>query len=364
MSSFSRFLLPAAGMVLAACIGPAAAQQSTVLPDALAPEGQEACYGRVYDDAHMKAHPQQKVRRIFFLSGHDPVSRPNEEASSELGSDGGYNGFLATTMRGAERPQWVGGWCGGGGDDGGAPGQFGCGMECDRTMALMRFDGKGSLVLYDLPQDLYLDPGAEEEMTEAEYADAQFGADDVNFRLDPQPLDKCKAEFARIDPPNPALGEPLRKRLAPDQPFCYGRDYAAAHLASHPDQATVMVRVFRGPTEIAAYAASGSRDYWPDDADVTVSITARQPGTPVAQTYSCLGEADQWRCAVSGGVADTCEAAADREIFLRRGVDGAMMMGNPNNALPIVDMCAAGDETKSDDKVFKLKPMPLSACGL
>jgi hypothetical protein len=55
---------------------------------------------------------------------------------------------------------------------------------------------------------------------------------------------------------------------------------------------------------------------------------------------------------------------SNKEIFLRRGAGGTMMLGNPNNGLPIGDICAKSEATKSDDKVFCLSPLPLSACGL
>ena len=49
----------------------------------------------------------------------------------------------------------------------------------------------------------------------AEYNKQALGSEDDNFRLDPMPADSCKAEFARIDPIDPALGDPLRVRLKP-----------------------------------------------------------------------------------------------------------------------------------------------------
>ncbi|TIL50801.1 MAG: hypothetical protein E5Y81_25635, partial [Mesorhizobium sp.] len=89
-----------------------------------------------YDAAHLKVHPNQKVERIFFYYGSDPVSPPNEEPSS---GPSGYNGFLGTTVRGANKPEWVGGWCG---KDDPQSGEIHCGMECDRTMALVNVDEK------------------------------------------------------------------------------------------------------------------------------------------------------------------------------------------------------------------------------
>eukprot|EP01035_Chromulina_nebulosa_P052953 gene52953-72279_t len=53
--------------------GPAGADDALKLRE-LSPNGADACFGRVYDAAHLKAHPKQKVARIFFYYGHDPVS--------------------------------------------------------------------------------------------------------------------------------------------------------------------------------------------------------------------------------------------------------------------------------------------------
>ena len=96
----------------------------------LSPNGADACFGRVYDAAHLKAHPKQKVARIFFYYGHDPVSRPNEEPAAN--ADTSYNGFVTTTVRGAKAPEWAGGWCNHQSEDG-TSGPIRCGMDCDRT---------------------------------------------------------------------------------------------------------------------------------------------------------------------------------------------------------------------------------------
>ncbi|TIU26983.1 MAG: hypothetical protein E5W38_26425, partial [Mesorhizobium sp.] len=84
----------------------------------------------------------------------------------------------------------------------------------------------------------------------------------------------------------------------------------------------------------------------------------------VTQTYTCQGEADQWRCSASSKMSDFACDISQKEIFLKRGAGGTMMLANPNSALAIVDLCskAAGGKTKSDDKVYRLNPMPQSAC--
>jgi hypothetical protein len=328
----------------------------------LSPDGKDACFGRIYDAAHLKAHPQQKVARIFFYYGHDPVSRPNEEPAP--GSDTSYNAFMTTTVRGASKPDWAGGWCNRQDPNDKSSGIH-CGMDCDRTLASLKVDDKGRLVVSDVQPDLYLDAGSEEELGAAEYNKQALGKEDDGFLLDPMPSATCKAEFARIDPVDPALGAPLRERLKPDQAFCYGRDYDAAHLGEHADQFTQSIRVFRGPIELASFAKDGDASNWPDGADIAVSVTTRQKSGKVTQIYSCQGEADQWRCAASAKMSDFSCDIAQKEIFLRRGANGTMMLANPNSSLPIVDLCskAADGKTKSNDKVYRLEPMPQSACA-
>jgi len=327
---------------------------------ALSPGGGDACFGRVYDKAHLKAHPNQKVERIFFYYGKDPISHPNEEPGNAY-ADAGYNGFLTTTTRGAGKPDWVGGWCRA--PEEGEAGAIRCGMECDRTMAALTVDGKGRLVLDEVDRDLYLDAGAEEDLGKKEYEKQALGTDDDGFALDRRPVADCKAEFARADPVDPALGEPLRLRLKPDRPFCYGRDYTASHLASHPEQATQAIRVFRGPAELASYAVANTPDNWPNGSDIMVSVTTRKGPAVALQSYTCDGEGDQWRCVATGRTSGAdCDVSA-REIYLRRGAGGTMMLANPGAGLPVADLCSAGGETTSDDKVFRLDPMPQSQCG-
>ncbi len=348
-------------VLLSTLAGAARAEQPPNLPE-ISPTGADACFGRIYDAAHLKAHPHQKVARIFFFYGHDPVSRPNEEPAAN--QENSYNGFLTTTVRGAKKPEWASSWCNKS-DPSDPSSGIGCGMDCDRSLASVKVDDKGKLLLSGLSPDVFLDPDASESMSKAEYAKQQLGSEDDNFKLDPMPAETCKAEFARIDPIDPALGDPLRVRLKPDQPFCYGRDYDDAHLKSHPKQMTRSIRVFRGPIELASFAADGDKANWPDGADIAVTVTTRKNGAKVTQTYSCQGEADQWRCAASSKMSNFSCDIAQKEIFLKRGANGTMMLANPNSSLAIVDLCskAADGKTKSDDKVYRLESMPQSACA-
>jgi hypothetical protein len=94
-----------------------------------------------------------------------------------------------------------------------------------------------------------------------------------------------------------------------------------------------------------------------------VSVTTRKGQAKAMQSYSCDGEGDQWRCVATDKASDAdCDVSA-REIYLRRGANGTMMLANPGAGLPVADLCTSGDQTASDDKVFRLDPMPQAQCG-
>ena len=353
-SGVRRYL---AAAVLFALAGPAAADDA-LLPQ-LSPGGKPVCFGRTYDAAHLKAHAQQKVERIFLVHGADPLGRPNEEPRAHSSP---YVVFLATTMRDQTAPKWARTWCYPGS---GAEKELAyCVKECNAQMGFFRLESSGNLLLTDLPRDFYIDACSDEAIDSSEVARRSFDADDDRFSLAPQPIDACKAEFARVAPPDPGRGPPLRERLKPDQPFCYGRDYDAAHLKAHPEQVTTSIQLSRGPTEIKSYAAmSFGQEGWPREAEVMVTATTRKDRIPQTLRITCKGEGDEWYCFPSRGA---CILEADRPLYLQRGLNGAILLANPKSGLPIVDMCAPEGKgvTRSDDKILRLTEMPLSACGL
>jgi hypothetical protein len=346
------------GAILLVIALPAAAADDDVLSE-LSPTEKPVCFGRVYDAEHLRAHPHQKTQRIFLLHGHDPLGRPNEE-SRERPSD--WTVFLATTMRGETTPRAARAWCHAytSGPD---KGYVYCETECRGHLGFFKLDPAGTLSFTELPRDFYVDRCTDQAIDSAEYARRSFDVDDDHFSLAPQPIEACTAEFARVDPPDPALGPPLRERLKFDQPFCYGRDYDAAHLQAHREQVTASIRLFRGPIEIERYARFKNTEAgWPDQAEIMVSTTTRKDAKAQTERITCVAEGEQWFCYPSHGV---CILDAYHPMFLRRGTNGAILLANPKSGLPIVDMCAPEGKgaTLSDDKIFRLYPMPLSACG-
>lgn len=347
------------------------------------------CFARVYDSAHLAAHPRQKVERLFFMIGkdkaatywEDPNLRHSEESphkhanpDADASNRDSIQAAALVTLRGAKKPENVSGWCFKSEFDPKSKASLQCGGECDRHIGGLRAEDDSHLIIDGVGADLLLDP----EDEEAGDATSRLGADDKSFRLERRPIEECVAEANKTNSPYAGLGAPLRERLKPDVPFCYGRDYSTQHLASHVQQQTVSVRVWRDAKQIDADRAKKLLPDWPDGASVSASVTTRKNGKPATLKYSCTPFEDQWQCSATfcktGSEADCapqdienakatgCTTGESRTIYLRRGEKDFVTLGNPNMGLQLEAYCGQEKKTQSDDKVYRLEPMPLSAC--
>ncbi len=347
------------------------------------------CFARVYDAAHLAAHPHQKVERLFFMIGknkaatywEDPNLRHSEEsphkhANPEAGGSNSDSTHVAAlfTLRGKKKPENVSGWCYRNDFDPKSKASLTCGGECDRHIGGIRTDDGAHLILDGVEADVLMEPEDEEASQNA----LKLGPDDKSFRLEQRPIEECVAEANKTNSPYAGLGAPLRERLKADAPFCYGRDYPASHLAAHPQQQTVSIRVWRGAREIESDRAKKRLPDWPDGASVLASVATRKNGAPAALTYNCTPLEDQWECSatfckagnegdcapqdIENAKAAGCTTGESRIIYLRRGEKDFMMLGNPNMGLRLETYCGSEKKTQTDDKVYRLEPMPLSAC--
>jgi hypothetical protein len=187
-------------------------------------------------------------------------------------------------------------------------------------------------------------------------------AQGANGHNPPAPKPTGTGEAPEATPPSPVPAEPLRKRLQPDRPFCYGNDFDQASLDRNPDQQTVSIRVSRGPAEIAAYRSRKSKP-WPKGANLVVMVKTRDGTDAIQQAYTCSPEDDHWRCVSDASADADCEMLT-REVFLSQGAENTIALGNPSDGLPSVELCSKLDASAIDDKSFQLKSMPLSECGL
>jgi hypothetical protein len=149
--------------------------------------------------------------------------------------------------------------------------------------------------------------------------------------------------------------------------FCFGRDYDAAHLAKHPQQKVVSIRVGR----LDPGAELKPNQKWPEDVKLSVALTVKATTTRRALTYVCKPREASWECTAEAapGGPSTCDG--DR-VHLARGREDDILLINRKEGLPIDAPCRAKQNsepnddyqqaTRSDDRTFRLVRMPIEAC--
>ena len=379
-------------LFVSAGIGSAIAQSPDT--EGLVRKQGKLCFARVYDAAHLKSHPNQKMERLFIMVGkdrrsvywEDPALRGTEESPAArakyidgLDETGVQFGGVAT-FKGAPASQEFLGTCSRDEDKKGA---LRCGGDCDRGFGDVSMPDEKHLVFSGVPDTMFIYP-EDEEKGAAATRRLTLGSDDQLFRLDARPLEECIAEANKTRPQWAQFGPPLRERFKADEPFCLGRDYTVEHLGSHPQQVTASVRVWRSAKQIESDRAKKLLPDWPDQAGLLIGTTTRANGRPVKLNYLCGPTGDQWECSVNlcekggDGQCDAekaenskiahCDKTSSRSFFLRRGAGSTVMLVNPSSGLAIDGFCRTDDsqtgapKTMTDDRFYRLEVMPLSAC--
>lgn len=328
---------------LAAASGASAQERASPLPSHL-PLGQEACFGRVYDAAHLKAHPKQRVTSFHLFRDFAPDANKEtpQESRKELVEQDGEGGIRVTAyVRFRDRPGlfFNGLFCGMSADGG----KVRCGIDCDGGGFFLRDAGK-SLLLDNQGFVVVGGCGASED--EEENTDVvKPGADDKVFRLDPLPAAQCRALEDSRKPVWAALGAPLRERLYRDDAICFSRSYDAAHLAKHPQQTVRRISVLKAKGEKPA-----------DGEFPAYKLTFRaelKNGARLEKETTCAP--DQYAYACTHNVdADTA-----RDFYLTRAGKDHVMLRDRRGAMNKL----FGTTLGSDDRIFKLRQSPPEACA-
>jgi hypothetical protein len=149
-----------------------AAELSDFVP---ARDGALSCWSRIYDAAHLKSHPAQKVAEMNFAISYAAESAEYAAQYSFLiqaklrdGTAGANTGPCSET-----------------------DGEIMCGVECDGgyVMVEARSDG-GVLLDLDASGYIYLEGGCGSENEDGGFA-LEAGADDREFLLRPVPAHQC-----------------------------------------------------------------------------------------------------------------------------------------------------------------------------
>jgi|SRR6516162_1711012 len=320
---------------------------------------QEACFGRVYDRAHLANHPNQQVTSLHvfrYLS-----QRPESEYWQASERDEAIKRFRETGTA------WVQAFV----TFRGRPGNFHnwlvctketkegthCYVECDGGTFDLKRESAGNVLLNNNGFRLYV---CGEEEAEVDFSP---GRDDKVFRLETKAVDVCRAEERKAMPIRP--GKPLRERFQESGLFCFGRDYDAAHLAKHPQQKVASIRVGRLNPEAER---RNPEQKWPYDVKLSVALTVKAAPSSRALTYVCDPREASWECTAE----DVSSSCYGDTIHLARGGDDDILLINRREGLPIDAPCEAkttsrsNDDhqqpTRSDDRTFRLVRMPIEAC--
>jgi hypothetical protein len=338
-------------------------------PTPLFTADQEACFGRVYDKSHLSRHPDQKVTSIHifrYLSERLEAEdwRPNQRAETikqfrEIGQTN-LQVFVTFRDRKGYFYQYV--VC---------PGETNntmhCGVECGGGTFDLKRESPTTVLLHNNGFVLVGGCGAGVDEPEIDFIP---GKDDKVFRLESKPAPVCRVEDQKARPIG--AGKPLRERFGEKEPFCFGREYDAAHLVKHPRQTVVSIRVWRPMPEQEQL----DNPLWPGAVKLSVSLKLDVSGVPRSSNYTCFPRAASWECYAGSSTSDTPSTCDNNVVQLARGPGNDIMLINRQDGLPIEAPCqpktkiepTGGDfarhRTQSDDRVFRLTRMPVEACEL
>ena len=179
-------------LVLVACVtglmtsavAPATAQSIGALVTILPPEpGNQACFARSYDAAHLARHPHQRITRMAFMLRVSSYSTEGPTQPAPRLEERVYYQFgMAVQRRGETRTLRASGNCSG--ND-----KIGCHVDCDSGGVEIARSGESILVTLDNERGIQMlgdCDGAKGVWIKA-------GVDDKVFRVDPAPAEACKA---------------------------------------------------------------------------------------------------------------------------------------------------------------------------
>src|SRR5262249_55735751 len=160
----------------------------------------EACYGRVYDRAHLASHPQQRVTSIHVLRslGERPEAEnwqpdQREELIKRFREDGSADVLAFVNFRDRKGTFYNSLTC----NKEGPKGTL-CYIDCDGGSFTLKRANQGAVLLEN--EGFVLVGGCAEEVAEGKEIYFQPGKDDKVFRLDSKPVAVCRAEEQKAKP--------------------------------------------------------------------------------------------------------------------------------------------------------------------
>jgi hypothetical protein len=327
-------------------ISGAAAQEKNASPlPAHLPLLKEACFGRVYDAAHLASHPKQRVTSFHLAREFtpDPLTEDNSWTVENLRDADGEDGRIMVTayVRFRDKPGVFSNGLSCLRND---KGLVRCGIDCDGGSFNLKAGGTSIL----LENEGFVVVGgcgaSEEDQDNLEIV--KPGADDKLFRLDPKPVAACIAERQARAPAFAKLGAPIRERLAAKGEVCFSREYDAAHLTAHPAQTVRRIAVLKSADDVRAPGEHPSYDL--------VFRMIRKDGERFEKKASCAPDAYRYLCSFHNE-----DSNAHGEFYLTRA--GVTDISLRDRKERLTDFFHAN--LGKDDRFFKLRGGAAKDCA-
>jgi hypothetical protein len=158
------------------------------------PRGVEACFGRVYDAAFLKAHPNHRVLELYvyrdFSAG--PPREDSRPRAEQIAADRASPDDLSVTVMARFRDV-PGAYDRGVSCDSDGPAGASCRADCEGANFAAHPDGRG-LVLdrNSTGSFLHLNGGGPRSMSSVML---RLKADGADYRLEPMPIESCLAAY-------------------------------------------------------------------------------------------------------------------------------------------------------------------------
>jgi len=321
------------------CATSAASADDLVRPHFF-PVGEETCFGRIYDSAHLAGHPEQKVTRFMLWNEltQDQLREYEDETSAEkreydknpenrlqlvaLIHLRDQHGLLMQTFD-----------CGTSEDS-----ELFCGIDCDGGYFTGKTDGRSLIVTNEgFMLEGVCDGGSGWLGPEP---------DDETFRLDPLPAAACLEERDSGRPSLAEGGPPLRTRFEQTEPVCYERAYDETHLVDHEDQAVAAI--------------------WLRNAGEEFTIGARlRDGKTARSAARCGANTHTWSCFNPdyadfeySSRTDSNSEPSPVAVLSRAGNDLITLRNHRNNLARLL-----GLQLGAGDDIFELRKGDPARCG-
>ncbi len=142
------------------------------------PKHKYACFTRIYDDGHLRSHPQQNVRTMKMLvTAATPGEGPND-----------YQLDIASTFRSRKGTLRTGGSCDLGNEKAGlGPAEIDCSLSCGGDSIGVTLKSNAAVLVAIPASAQQWDPAH----PDGDLVKSAFGPDDKLFRLERSPISAC-----------------------------------------------------------------------------------------------------------------------------------------------------------------------------